>query len=192
MDTQKLISYFQDRAGQLSQLRQAAELDDDMEFKKWWGGIESTLQRMGGDYPKKMNGIHFSPMVIRMGYRDMPAEQRAYQRGLDDAQAMLNALLEELDMWGYEGVKSDTPTKGSKVSAVTLNVTMSQKQIQEINQKIDIKQFAPDVQEQLKTLLDELKKEDKDIGKVRSTVKWLADKGTDALIAVLLASANLT
>ena len=41
-------------------------------------------------------------------------------------------------------------------------------------------------------LLDELKKEKKDKAKIVSIVKWLADKGTDALVAVLLAATNLT
>ena len=41
-------------------------------------------------------------------------------------------------------------------------------------------------------LFDELKKQEKNKSKISNIVKWLADKSVVALIAILLAQANLT
>lgn len=97
-----------------------------------------------------------------------------------------------METWGYGGETasvSKSPKVGEKV---ILNLTISQHQIQQITQNINLSQYDAEVQEKVHELLEELKKQAKDKPKIINTVKWLADKGADALIAILLAATHLT
>ena len=108
---------------------------------------------------------------------------------------MIKSIIEELETWGYRGEQNEggEPAKQPPHdSRVVLNLTISQQQAQQITQSINLSQYNPEVQQKVQELLDELKKESKKKPKIINVVKWLADKGADALIAILLAATHLT
>ena len=73
-----------------------------------------------------------------------------------------------------------------------LHLNLSQQQVQQIIQTINLDAYDDETKEKVNELFDELKKQEKNKSKISNIVKWLADKSVDALIAILLAQANLT
>ncbi len=191
MNTEKLIQFFKAKLGQLPDLRNLNDYRDPA-FATWWNTVESTCERMGDSHKQRASRIRFSPGMTIGGQDNSARYARAYHQGLDGAEAFIKALIEELETWGYESSATDKGSKSSAQDKVTLNLTISQQQIQQITQTINLSQYDADVQSKVQELLNELKKETKDKPKIVNIVKWLADKGTDALIAVLLAAAHLT
>lgn len=195
MDTDKLIQFFKTKLEKIPELKEINNYDDPT-FTAWWRTIQGTCERMGSSYAKKTQSVHFFPGVIVGGGDNSVAFSRAYQSGLVSAEALLNSLIEELETWGFNGVPASGDGNAKKASPsdskVILNLTVSQQQIQEITQTINLSQYDQDVQAKVEELLAELKKPAKDKKKIVNTVKWLADKGADALIAILLASTHLT
>lgn len=191
MNTEKLIQFFKTKLEQLPDLRKLSDYRDPT-FTTWWNTVKSTCERMGDSYKQRAERIRFAPGMTIGGQDNSARYARSYQSGLNDAEALIKALVEELETWGYESGKAG---EGSKISAhdkVVLNLTISQQQVQQITQTINLSQYDVEVQAKVQELLEELKKETKDKQKIVNIVKWLADKGTDALIAVLLAAAHLT
>lgn len=162
----------------------------------WWNSIKAALQRMGKIYADRANEVNFWPNVVVWGGGDNSGvNHAAYLGGLNQAQSFLEVLVEELKEWGFEGGESASKSNHASAAhkeAVVFNLTISQQQVQQITQTINIAQYDEDVQNCVYQLLDELKKKDKDKTKIIGLVKWLADKGADALIAILLASTHLT
>lgn len=145
---------------------------------------------MGNTYSKKAGEIHFTPMVYTM-YGKVDYIQ-PYNRGLDNAKVFLESTIEELELWGYAGENAGKKVKAQdNKDGVVLNLSITQQQSQQITQSINLSQYDKEVQDKVQELLDELKKETKSKVKISNLIKWLADKGVDALIAILLASANL-
>jgi hypothetical protein len=193
MNTEKLIQFFTVKLEKITELRSLNNKDST--FTTWWNTITSTCERMGESYKKRANRVRFYPIVVTMGGDNNVAYARSYQSGLDSAEALIKSIIEELETWGYEGEQNEG-NKSAKQSRhedrVILNLTISQQQAQQITQSINLSQYAPEVQQKVQELLDELKKESKDKPKIINIAKWLADKGADALIAILLAATHLT
>lgn len=116
----------------------------------------------------------------------------AYQKGLSDAEALISSTIEELEMWGFGEEPSHKAPSVKASEKVILNLTISQQQAQQISQTINLSQYDAEVQSKVNELLDELKKKSKNKTKIVDAVKWLADKGTDALIAILIAGLHLS
>lgn len=191
MNTEKLIQFFQTKLEKVPEIKNLND-DDNPEFTTWWNTVTSTCERMGESYKRRADSIHFYPGVVIGGGDNSAAYARAYQRGMGEAEALIKSIIEELETWGYESNAPHASTQTSPQDKVTLNLTISQQQVQQIAQTINLSQYDDDVQEKVQELLDELKKETKDKPAIINIVKWLADKGADALIAVLLAAAHLT
>ena len=187
MDTDKLITFFNKKLGEMPEMRQLNT--EDQRFKTWWKSIESTCERMGATYAGKAKNVNFYPMVYNMyGDNDYAAP---YASGMNDAEAFMKSLVEELELWGYSSSSTDLDKQSSRGKQVVLNLTITQQQSQKIAQTINLSQYDQNVQDKVQELLSELRKKDKSKKKISDTVKWLADKGVDALISILLASANL-
>jgi hypothetical protein len=194
MDTDKLIQFFSIKLEKIPELTRLSH-HKDPEFTAWWNTIKATCERMGKTYADRAQKIRLYPGMTIMGADNSAAYASAYQKGLKDIEAFLRSLIEELETWGFDGIAASPKRKGSaseKDSKVILNLTVSQQQIQEITQTINLSQYDAQVQEKVEELLAELKKPTKNKSKIIDSVKWLADKGSDALIAILLASAHLT
>ena len=191
MNTEKLIQFFKTKLEQLPELRKLNDYRDPA-FTTWWNTIKSTCERMGDSYKQGTERVRFSPGMTIGGQDNSARYARAYHQGLDGAEAFIKSLIEELETWGYESGATKESSTNSLQDKVVLNLTISQQQVQQITQTINLSQYDHEVQTKVQELLDELKKETKDKPKIVNIVKWLADKGTDALIAVLLAAAHLT
>ncbi|MBM3210437.1 hypothetical protein FJZ39_03825 [Candidatus Saccharibacteria bacterium] len=190
MNTEKLIKFFNAKLEKISEIKNLND-SDDPEFKAWWNTITSTCERMGESYKKRADQIRFYPSIT-FGDGDSRPYVRAFQSGVSSADAFVRSIIEELETWGYEPKTLTDSSQTLDRDKLILNLTISQQQVQQITQTINLSQYDADVQEKVQELLDELKKETKDKPKIVNLVKWLADKGTDALIAVLLAAAHLT
>lgn len=192
---EKYIDYFTKKLKDLPELRKGSSSTDNPAFEKWWGSIKATCERMGETYLKRARKIHFFPMVLG-GSRDDYYISDKYQSGLNQAEAFIETLIEELQTWGLNDSTSERSgaSNASSTHAPTyhLHVNLSQQQVQQIIQTINLDAYDKDTKEKVTELFNELKKEEKDKSKISSIVKWLADKSVDALIAILLAKANLT
>jgi len=195
MDTNKLIDFFKKKLEDLPELRKLNTYKDPV-FTTWWNTVKATCSRMGETYLRNAEKIRLSPGMVVGGADNSERYYKAYQSGLDSAESYIKSLIEELETWGFNGVSATSDENAKKASPsdgkVILNLTVSQQQIQEITQTINLSQYDQDVQEKVEELLAELKKPKKDKQKIVGAVKWLADKGADALIAILLASTHLT
>lgn len=190
MNTEKLIQFFNTKLEQMPDLKNLSDYRD-IEFATWWNTITSTCERMGESYKQKAGRIRFSPGMVVGGADNSARYARAYQNGLTGAGAFIKSIIEELETWGY-GPNEGSLKESKPDSKVVLNLTISQQQAQQIGQTIQVEQYSEEIQKQVGALLDELRRPEKDKTKVISIVKWLADKGADALIAILLASVHLT
>lgn len=150
---------------------------------------------MGETYLQRARRISFFPSVLG-GSRDDHYISQKYQSGLNQAEAFIETLIEELQTWGLNdsSSKQQNPASTTTSHAPTyhLHVNLSQQQVQQIIQTINLDAYDEDTKEKVTELFDELKKKEKDKSKISGIVKWLADKSVDALIAILLAQANLT
>lgn len=193
MNTDTLITFFNSKLDKLPELRKLAT-DEDQAFTEWWNTITATYERMGDSYKNKADSINFSSSVVIRGEDNSASYAQAYQSGLNDAEAFIKSTIEELETWGFNGEPAHATSKKSTESdnRISLHLTITQQQVQQITQSINLAQYDEATQGKVEELLNELKKENKDKPKIISIVRWLADKGSDALIAILLAATNLT
>lgn len=191
MDTEGLINFFRAKLEKVPEVK-SLNNKGNPEFIKWWNTVRSTCERMGESYRRRADSIRFYPGMVVAGSNEGVMLSQAYHRGMDEAEAFIESIIEELELWGYESNTANADVQTSLQDRVVLNLTITQQQVQQITQTINLSQYDTDVQEKVKELLNELKKESKDKPAIVSAVKWLADKGIDALIAVLLAAAHLT
>lgn len=191
----RYIDYFTNKLKDLPELRKGSSSIDNPAFEKWWGSIKATCERMGDTYLQRARRIHFFPSVLG-GSRDDYYISKQYQSGLNQAEAFIETLIEELQTWGLNDSINVQPSARSAQSTQAptyhLHVNLSQQQVQQIIQTINLDAYDEETKEKVTQLFDELKKQEKDKPKISSVVKWLADKNIDALIAILLAQANLT
>lgn len=191
---ERYFNYFQEKLKKLPELRQHGSCLDNPSFDKWWGSIELTCEHMGDRYKQRADRISFFPGVLTDG-DDSAWINRSYQSGLNQAEAFLETLMEELQTWGLDGGApvNSPPSKGvTHGKEFNLFVTVSQQQAQQIIQTINLDDYDEQTKQKVNDLFEELRKENKDKNKISSVVKWLADKSVDALIAILLAKANFT
>lgn len=190
---EKYYNYFATKLEKLPELRRHNSSLDNPAFEKWWGSIIATCERMGSKYKQRADRISFFPNILGSG-DDSEWINKRYQSGLNQAEAFIETLMEELQTWGL-----DSPSIGREKSSDTDNqktfnlfLTVSQQQAQQIIQTINLEEYDEETKRQVNELFAELNKKEKDKSKVASIIKWLADKSVDALIAILLAKANLT
>ena len=120
--------------------------------------------------------------VIRMGSSDQQMFYDTYrpkiQKGLD--------FLKSLQTMSIAKKLSIEPMQEPSRGGLTQNFFLTQSQIQEVHNEIDFSSYDPEVQSNVEVLLEELKKkEGQDKSKIASTVKWLADRSIDVLIALI-------
>lgn len=133
MNTEKLIQFFTTKLEKISELRNLNDYDNPT-FTAWWNTATSTCERMGESYKRRTDHIHFFPSVIVGGGNDA-LYSRAYQSGLNDAEAFIKSVIEELETWGYgeDGSKNNGASKQPAAdSKVVLNLTISQQQAQDV------------------------------------------------------------
>lgn len=189
---EKYIEYFREKLTKLPELREYSTIVDNSGFEKWWNSILATCERMGEKYKRRADRIHFYPQVFVGAGDDSAYINERYQSGLNQAGASLETLIEELQTWGLDDGNNKSSSRAKPDPGFNLYLTVSQQQAQQIIQTINLDDYDNDTKEKVTELFAELNKKDKDKPKISNIIKWLADKGVDALIAVLLAKANLT
>jgi hypothetical protein len=158
------------------------------EFAMWHVAVKLTLSQCNIEWKNDFLGIEFYPPYI---IEDSPAyTDSIYRNGLVRAQALLAGcitLVPVLDLSSHSQHVSSADNRAVTVT-VNLNQTISQTQSQKIFNEIELEQYDPEVQDKVKELFNELEKEEKDKPKIKSALSWLADKGADALMAIILHS----
>lgn len=184
MNTDSLITFFQKKIAEIDKLNGLGL--DNAGFQKWRAAILATCKRMGGDYASRFDEISYMPAVWTIDGDNSELFAYAYDKGLLSAKALLEAFVEELETWGYDG---DSKAEKSKVAksqqpAVNVNVSQNQTQSQSISTSINLSAYNEETQEKLKELAEEIRKPN-NRSKVTPIIKWLADKSADALITLL-------
>lgn len=190
---EKYYNYFKSKLAKLPELRQYSSSLDNPDFEKWWNSILATCERMGEKYKQRAEKIHFFPQILGSTDDDFYIRKR-YQSGLNQAGAFIETLMEELQTWGLDDNSAHTSSsiRSDQDKSFNLYLTVSQQQAQQIVQTINLDEYDDDTRQKVNDLLAELNKKDKNKSRIANIIKWLADKSVDALIAVLLAKANLT
>lgn len=191
---EKYYNYFKQKLNLLPELRKGRSSLYNPTFEKWWLSITATCERMGSKYKKRADNINFFPNVLTSG-DDSEWINKTYQSGLNQAEAFIETLMEELQTWGLDNSgdgKNISQVNGDdKRFPINLNVTVSQQQAQQIIQTINLDNYDDETKEKIEQLFSELGKHTKNKSKISNIVKWLADKSVDALIALLIAKLNL-
>jgi hypothetical protein len=192
---EKYYNYFESKLEVLPELRKYSSCTNNPAFDKWWGSIEAACEHMGDRYKQRADVISFFPGILLSGDNRASINER-YQSGLNQAEAFIETLMEELQTWGLDmGSSGSDRTSASNEDglrqdkAFNLFLTVSQQQAQQIIQTINLDNYDDETRQQVNVLFEELNKKSKDKNKIASIVKWLADKSVDALIAILLARA---
>lgn len=184
MNTEKLIDFFRGKISEVDDLKTSSFNDE--KFKKWHATTLATCKRMGGDYALRFDDISYTPAIFFGDDDDNDLFAHSYSNGLLDAKALLEAFVEELEIWGYDGdsVVGKLKVAKSQQPAVNVNVSQNQTQSQSISNPINLSMYNKETQEKLKELAEEIHKSN-NRSKVIPIVKWLADKSVDALISLL-------
>src|SRR5690606_23055939 len=125
----------------LPELRQQKSSLDNPGFEKWWGSITDTCERMGQKYKQRADRINFFPNVLGSGDDDAWINKR-YQSGLNQAEAFIETLMEELQTWGLDDQSVNSHTSNSDDSRnLNLYLTISQQQAQQIIQTINLDDY---------------------------------------------------
>ncbi len=182
MNAEKLIDFFRGKISEVDDLKTSSFNDE--KFKKWHATILATCKRMGRDYALRFDDISYTPAIFFGDDDDNDLFARSYSNGLLDAKALLEAFVEELEIWGYDGDSGAGKLKVAKSQQPAVNVNVSQNQSQSIPNPINLSMYNKETQEKLKELAEEIHKPN-NRSKVIPIVKWLADKSVDALITLL-------
>lgn len=184
MNTKKLIDFFRGKISEVDDLKTSSFNDE--KFKKWHATTLATCKRMGGDYALRFDDISYTPAIFFGDDDDNDLFAHSYSNGLLDAKALLEAFVEELEIWGYDGdsVVGKLKVAKSQQPAVNVNVSQDQTQSQSISNPINLSMYNKETQEKLKELAEEIHKPN-NRSRVTPIVKWLADKSVDALITLL-------
>ena len=191
---EKFYNYFKLKLGAISDLMKYQSSINNPAFEKWWGSITATCERMGPRYKQRADRINFFPSVLTSG-DDSEWINQTYTSGLNQAEAFIETLMEELQTWGLDDSNNKKFTEKNKTnveqSPYNLYVTVNQQQAQQIIQTINLDKYDNETKEKVELLFSELSKLNKNKSKISNIVKWLANKSIDALIAILIAKANL-
>jgi len=180
MNNEKIVEFLKSKKDKIEHLKTLSR--DDVEFRSWYESLQATAERMGQSYKTRVNSWNFWPSFYIPGQPDNSREE--YLNGLSEAEASLESMIEEIELWGEPASTKPTSSKKSEKDVI-FNLTISQQQAQQLSNEIEIEQYEPEVREMIKDLLQELQKKNKNRDKIVSIVKWLADKSVDALVALI-------
>ncbi len=183
--TDKVLGYLKQKLENIPELRAKNSALDNPEFDKWIQDVITACGRISKEHKTRAENLSFSPFVLSGGDDDRSYWQSSYQSGLNYAESFIKSIIEELETWGAPGDISQSQIRNKAVSTI-INLTISQQQSQQIIQSINLSDYNSEIKEKVTELLDELEKTNKDKTKIKDTVKWLADKSVDVLIAILL------
>ncbi len=179
-----LIQKLQERFSEIEKLRLLSA--SNQEFKRWHRATQLTLEQTDTNSASSFKRIRFTPHFTIEG-DELESASRCYLDGLSEAESLLGAFIDTfcgIDITN----KNETPSANSKSAqpsiSIVNNISQNQNQSQSVSISIKLSDYDKQTQEKLKELAREIRKPN-NRGKVIPIVKWLADKGIDALIALL-------
>lgn len=188
MNAEKLINFFRGKISEIDDLKNLSL--NDAKFKKWHATILATCRRMDGDYASRFDEISYIPAAWTLDGDNSELFMYSYNDGLLNAKALLEAFVEELEIWGYSNGSEDivatekSSSTNTQQPVVNFNISQNQTQSQSVSNPINLSMYNEEVQEKLKELAKEIRKPNNS-GKIAPIVRWLADKSIDALITLL-------
>lgn len=119
MDNKRAIGLFQKKIEKIEELRELGK--DSAEFSKWKSSTITLISKVFGiTRPHDFKTIQYSSAVIRMGDKDDPRIKQTYVNGLMKAKGILEAFVEELEIFDTDGDPQADLAK-SKVKTVNQN-----------------------------------------------------------------------
>ncbi len=183
MNTDSLIKFFEEKLKEVEKMISLSR--NNIEFKVWKNSIVDTYERMGESYTKHIKEISLSSksgVVIPECDPDYNSRDREkYIQIIKTIETEIRSTIKSLEKWGYQ--QTHTRPDDSKDNRVTIN-NINQ-QTQNNLQTINLSQYDQQTQNKIQELYDELGKKKQNKETIRGILKWLADKGIDALIAIL-------
>lgn len=162
---------------------------ESSEFKRWRATVKDLIINAFGTNSHQFGDFHRIVHIPRTVLPTSPQEDhQAYIKGLDEDKALLLAMRESAEDYGIPSERSPENPSSTKTAGLVQNFYLTQNQVQNVQNEIDIDNLDESVRDQLNQLFSELKKKDsKDTSKIADIVKWLADNAIQVLIAVLTA-----
>lgn len=121
MDNKKEIGILQELIKEIESLRASTDFFDSPYFKQWKKKTEITLRNIFGersDNLKDFKNIRYYPLLVttdRTPQHEIDqAYKEAYYRGLDEANAILNAMIDEIKRFGVRREKCIFRKRGTK------------------------------------------------------------------------------
>lgn len=175
MNEQTILKFLNEKLDEIDSLKNKSTKDSS--FKSWKNSLLYIMKRLGKDYGKRIESISFSPSIYFLDSNNDRLFLDSYNSGLDSARAVISSTIEEIELFGLD---YDKELNASNNNGVHINV----------NQKItindiDISNYDKETVDHIILLKNELNRPSVDEKKVKALIKWLLDKGTDALIAII-------
>jgi len=158
-------------------------------FMKWERSAKSTIRTVYGEASAEYTDFNQTHFISYNMYSTEAEDAKAYEHGLDAATAQIEAHIENLSLFGLpshsKGKGTSTPSR-SVQGGLTQHIHLSQTQVQQLRNEVDLSGYDSETQAQANELLSELSKgKTQDKTKIAAIVKWLADKSVDILIAYM-------
>ena len=189
--TDKIVDYLSQKLEQIPELRQKKSSLNNPEFDQWIQNVVTVCGRISEDHKKQAKAFNFYPMIT-FGGDNSRSESSSYQSGLDSIESFIKSVIEELTIWGSPSSQSESTNKVQPTQHTNIYLTISQSQSQQIIQSINLDDYDDDTKQKVELLFQELQKKNKNKQVIAETIKWLADKGVDVLIAILLSQVGAT
>ena len=188
----KIISYLNQRLEEIPELRKKSSSLNNPEFDYWIQNVITACGRISEGHKKKAEAITFYPMIT-FGGDNSRSENTSYHTGLNTTESFIKSVIEELNVWGSPNdTGKDAEEKTKATPHMNIYLTMSQSQSQQIIQSINLDDYDDETRKKVELLFQELQKKDKNKKNIAEIIKWLADKGIDVLISILLNQAGAT
>lgn len=157
---------------------------DDPEIDAWENFTEQLIIQAFGKPCINLNAYysarHGGPIHFGMSENEC---QENYIRSRQGLKKLFEGFIDQLELLDFSKNSNEPSTASHKTIQ---NIYITQSQAQQIENTLNIENQPAEVKEKVEELLGELKKkETKNKNKVAETVKWLADRAIDVLIAII-------
>lgn len=192
MELELLKRYLKEKKDEIVNLRSTSYQDEP--FLQWKTSLDNVIFEEFGENSKEyknFRSIQFHILAFRLPGRHLetPVDQNQFLDGLKKAEIFLCGLLEKINLYGISDKKNNSDKVDKLISSdknFVQNIYLTQTQIQNISQKINLENLDQETKAKIEELFDELgNKTNQNKVKIGNIVKWLADRAIDVLIAIL-------
>lgn len=168
---------------------------ENSRFVAWWNTIIARLETSSEVFSQRAIQIEFLPAVtLNKGDDEFT---RAYQRGLDEAEALFITIIDQLKRQlepkqqetGYESAEKSQPASEPVEDE---HAPLTRLQAQRLMAAIDLQRYDPQAQTQLRAVLHELEQGVMGGSTVNQRLAWLAAHAPDILVAIIARAAHVS